>query len=386
MISSYFFMGRKKELESEDRGWGCLLFASCLLCAFHIHHRAYRVGGVQVRACLCRCGLLELTLLLSRIASTRVEPRWSFRARQSFVKFFPHDGGQMSAPVCRPSSYVHVTCQYVIEDEVLQTEFPFTTVSRLFLWVWIRGRIYTIDQIVLWGERTEVYLMSFIKNALKNCDTCLRNVGNHLDITEFGQFTQFLPNNQYRKWLVSLLVLDLDFAYVCHFTNTSLFPGSLFSFTVLFSSPLCIIPLLTSIKSLHPQTDQREGLSVSLLIPSLLDTINHRFHPNNNVLFSPRNTKWCVIALPTPLFPCKCDYFCTVMHDFWNNTCMIPNCVSVSTPNLHTDSVQHVEILPISVVFVAIDSSQPLPLKSVSFYLPRNVIHNSLLYYFTNGI
>lgn len=63
------------------------------------------------------------------------------------------------------------------------------------------------------------------------------------------------------------------------------------SFTVLFSSPLCIIPLLTSIKSLHPQTDQREGLSVSLLIPSLLDKIDHRFHPNNNVLFSPLQHK-----------------------------------------------------------------------------------------------
>lgn len=53
----------------------------------------------------------------------------------------------MSAPVCCPSSYIHATCQYVIKDEVLQTEFSFTTVSRLFLWVWIRGRIYTIDQI-----------------------------------------------------------------------------------------------------------------------------------------------------------------------------------------------------------------------------------------------
>lgn len=53
----------------------------------------------------------------------------------------------MSAPVCRPSSYIHETCQYVIKDEVLQTELSFTTVSRLFLWVWIRGRIYTIYQI-----------------------------------------------------------------------------------------------------------------------------------------------------------------------------------------------------------------------------------------------
>lgn len=102
----------------------------------------------------------------------------------------------------------------------------------------------------------------------------------HLDITH-----KLIINH--RKWLVSLLVFDLDFAYLCHFTNTSLFLDSLFSFTVLFSSPLCIIPLLTSIKSLHPQTDQREGLSVSLLIPSLLDKIDHRFHQNNNVfLFS----------------------------------------------------------------------------------------------------
>lgn len=89
MISSYFFMGMKKELESEDRGWGCLLFASCLLCAFHIHQRAYRVGGVQVRACLRHCGLFELTLLLSRIPSTRVEPRWDFLARTLICQGLP---------------------------------------------------------------------------------------------------------------------------------------------------------------------------------------------------------------------------------------------------------------------------------------------------------
>lgn len=55
--------------------------------------------------------------------------------------------------------------------------------------------------------------------------------------------------------------------YLCHVTNLHCVSGN--TFTVLFSSPLCIIPLLTSIKSLHPQTDQREGLSVSLLIPYL---------------------------------------------------------------------------------------------------------------------
>ncbi len=46
---------------------------------------------------------------------------------------------------------------------------------------------------------------------------------------------------------------------------------TLFCFTVLFSSPLCIFsfPSLTSIKSLHPQTDQREGWSFSLLISSV---------------------------------------------------------------------------------------------------------------------
>lgn len=137
----------------------------------------------------------------------------------------------------------------------------------------------------------------------------------HLDITH-----KLIINH--RKWLVSLLVFDLDFAYLCHFTNTSLFLDSLFSFTVLFSSPLCIIPLLTSIKSLHPQTDQREGLSVSLLIPSLLDKIDHRFHQNNNVFCSPKSSfSWkCVIL------------FSTGMHDSLNNTCMIPNCVSGPKP------------------------------------------------------
>lgn len=135
----------------------------------------------------------------------------------------------------------------------------------------------------------------------------------HLDITHK------LIINIENGWFPSLC-LTLTFAYLCHFTNTSLFLDSLFSFTVLFSSPLCIIPLLTSIKSLHPQTDRREGLSVSLLIPSLLDKIDHRFHQNNNDFFcSPESSfSWKYVII-----------FSTSMHDSLNNTCMIPNCVSV---------------------------------------------------------
>lgn len=38
---------------------------------------------------------------------------------------------------------------------------------------------------------------------------------------------------------------------------------------VVLLSTFCIIPSLTSIKSLHPQTDQREGLSLSLFTPYL---------------------------------------------------------------------------------------------------------------------
>lgn len=162
----------------------------------------------------------------------------------------------------------------------------------VFLCVCISGGGFTMDQIsVMKRKNTGIFIVLFTK-----CSKC----NDKENVSETMEFTWILfivfpiistllrrqNNNNLlcRKWLVSLPVFDLDFANVCHFP--SVFPDSLFSFTVLFSSPLCIIPLLTSIKSLHPQTDQREGLSVSLLIPSLLDEIDHLFHQHNNVFFS----------------------------------------------------------------------------------------------------
>lgn len=61
------------------------------------------------------------------------------------------------------------------------------------------------------------------------------------------------------------------FAYMCHVTNLHCVYANtvLFHCVVLLSTLYLFIPSLTSIKSLHPLTDQREGLSVSLLIPSL---------------------------------------------------------------------------------------------------------------------
>lgn len=60
-------------------------------------------------------------------------------------------------------------------------------------------------------------------------------------------------------------------AYLCHVTNFHcVYRNTVLFHCVVFLSTLYpFIPSLTFIKSLHPQTDQREGWSFSLLIPSL---------------------------------------------------------------------------------------------------------------------
>lgn len=136
--------------------------------------------------------------------------------------------------------------------------------------------------------------------------------------------------NTKSKW-VSLpgIVWMHYFAYLCHVNNLDSVSGnSVFFHRVVFLSTL--YHSIASIKSLHPLTDQREGLSVSLLIPSLqFDTIFKWGQPSfspptwKTPIILPWKIKLLIIAVPNPL-SCKCVILSTCLHESLNSSCMHP--------------------------------------------------------------
>lgn len=150
MMSSYFFMRARKELESGDRGWGRLFFASCLLCAFHIHQRPSMVVGVHVWACLPCWGVTWADPPREQNSIDVSGPTVDFPCTKTHLSnSSTHDGGQMSAPVCRllrmPMWHVNMSsrikcCRWI---------FHFLQCLHVFLCVYIGGE----DQIIFYEEK-----------------------------------------------------------------------------------------------------------------------------------------------------------------------------------------------------------------------------------------
>lgn len=139
------------------------------------------LGVAQVWACLRCWGLGELTLLLSGIPSTWVGPRWIFLAWTLICQVLPPRQRTDVSSCLPPSSYIHVTCQHVIKDKVLQTDFSFTTLSLCCFVCVSWGGNYSRDQIgFMKKKKTEVDIVSFITNALNiTSNKCLGNDGHY---------------------------------------------------------------------------------------------------------------------------------------------------------------------------------------------------------------
>lgn len=180
-------------------------------------------------------------------------------------------------------SYIHVTCQYVIQDKVLQPGILFTKMSSCCS-LCVSGReTYTgIPSAHFYEEKDWAHLVSF------TCPTkifdCIFLFGSHLSYLSFVWFItdyyigrQFnlliaVPNDKYgnyikyfiwhfqyiknyynyiiKKYIMinqsefpSLVLYECITLPICAMSITStLSLETVFSFTVLFSSPLCIIP------------------------------------------------------------------------------------------------------------------------------------------------
>lgn len=135
---------------------------------------------------------------------------------------------------------------------------------------------------------------------------------------------------------------------LCHVTNVHCVYGNtvLFHCVVFLSTLYLFIPSLTSIKSLHPQTDQREGLSVSLLTLSLQYNTDFKWgQPSflaplmKTPMSPPCKTEILIIALPY-------RHSLIVFLFAWSlsSSCMPsdttpPNCVSISLAKTHKESL-----------------------------------------------
>lgn len=104
------------------------------------------VLSTSIKSCpwlgVCRCGLAFAAGGYVSRPSSWVEfhqHEWTHGGfssyENSFVKFFPPRWRADVGCCLPPSSYIHVTCQYVIKDKVLQTDFSFTTMCPWFFCV-----------------------------------------------------------------------------------------------------------------------------------------------------------------------------------------------------------------------------------------------------------
>lgn len=121
---------------------------------------------------VCRCGLaFAAGGYMSRPSSWEEFHRheWThefFFYENSFVKFFPHDGGQMSAPVCR---LLRISMWHAnMSSRIKCCRWIFHLLQCLYIvsMCLYQGGGFTIEQISFMKRKnTEAYLLSFITNA-----------------------------------------------------------------------------------------------------------------------------------------------------------------------------------------------------------------------------